>query len=556
MAAARRDDAFRRALRQAAPEVQNDPATLWTVAAHAWNLGDLKASMVATETLLADKPDDPRARLLKIEILIRQDRSADIFTELEKPIEKLAWSRPDDQFRVASLLGHFGFAERAADLAYHLFLQHRDMSRAWMTLSILVLESGKGDDAPRLWNATEVGPNAAVDLRYNDETETFFVVEPNVALRKLDPESWEPDHPLVRAVTKLRVGDAFTGPDGREGIVRRIRHKYVARLHYVLEHHEARFPEIMGFRSVPVDPKQPGGLDALVQQIKARNDWIRQEEAQYLNGPLPIGVLAHRVGMDTIEVSAGLATHGARLKVATGNPSERSAAEQSVRRYASRGCVLDLLAFWTAWRLGALDAIRLTCGPIHLPQSILDQLRVRREQFDNSARDGLKTAGYDNGKITLHETLPEVIVQLRDEIDHAIAWADANATISPVVASDDWRYSRICVGPSRNCMIYLVAELDDYLGQRFMKRYLSIVVAGGLEAIARGSCQTAPASLEAGRECFAVDELARTLGGWHRGRPAAKRSRTREDLVRIRGLHSAGLIARRHCVLKDYRWPP
>ena len=57
--------------------------------------------MVATETLLADKPDDPRARLLKIEILIRQDRSADIFTELEKPIEKLAWSRPDDQFRVA-----------------------------------------------------------------------------------------------------------------------------------------------------------------------------------------------------------------------------------------------------------------------------------------------------------------------------------------------------------------------------------------------------------------------------------------------------------------------
>ena len=59
-----------------------------------------------------------------------------------------------------------------------------------MTLSILVLESGKGDDAPRLWNATEVGPNAAVDLRYNDETETFFVVEPNVALRKLDPESW------------------------------------------------------------------------------------------------------------------------------------------------------------------------------------------------------------------------------------------------------------------------------------------------------------------------------------------------------------------------------
>jgi tetratricopeptide (TPR) repeat protein len=437
LASARRDDAFRAALAQVTPEVRNDPATLWTVAAHAWNLGDLNASIKAVENLLAQKPDDPRARLLKIEILVRQDRSVDLFAELEEPVEKLAWPSPEDQFRVASLLGHFGFAERAADLAYRLFLQHRDMSRAWMTLSMLVLDKGKAENASRLWNATEIGPNAAVDLHYNDGMDAFFVVEPNVALRKLDPESWELDHPLVRAVAGLRIGESFVGSDGRKGVVRQIRHKYVARLHYVLEHHEARFPEIMGFRRVTVDFKQPGGLDLLIEQIKARHDWIRQEEAQYLNGPWPIGMLAHRIGMDTIEVGVGLASRGVRLKVAAGNLKERDAADQAVRLNARRGCVLDLLAFWTAWRLKALEAVRATCGPIHLPQGVLDRLRARREQFDDSAHDGLRSAGYDNGKISLQEISAEMIVSFRDDLDRAISWAETNTTISPIVADDN-----------------------------------------------------------------------------------------------------------------------
>ena len=152
------------------------------------NLGDLNASLAAVEALLAQTPDEPRARLLKIEILIRQDRSVELLAELERPLEKLAWRRPDDQFRVASLLGHFGFTERAADLAYRLFLQHRDLSRAWMTLSMLVLDEGRADEnRARLWNATEVGPNAAVDLSYDDGRETFLVVEPDVAASQARP---------------------------------------------------------------------------------------------------------------------------------------------------------------------------------------------------------------------------------------------------------------------------------------------------------------------------------------------------------------------------------
>lgn len=438
LADARRDAAFRAALAEAAPEVRNDPATLWTVAAHAWNLGDLTAAMVAVEELLAQKPDQPRARLLKIEILVRQDRSVELFAELEKPLEQLAWRRSNDQFRLASLLGHFGYVERAANLAYRLFLQHRDQSRAWMTLSMLVLDEGRGEeDKPLLWSASDVGPNAAVDLAYDDGSEIFIVIEPDATLRKWDPESWEPDHALVRSVTGLKAGERFVGPDGREGVVRQVRHKYVARLHYVMEHHETRFPEVTGFKRISVNLEQPGGLDALIAQIKARRDWIDEEVSQYLNGPMPLAVVAHRIGVDTIEVAGGLAMQGAKLKVAVGNLGEREAASQAVRENARRGCVLDLLAFWMAWRLEMLDTVRATCGPIQLPQSVLDRLRRRREQFEFSARDGYKSAGYEDGRIVLRDMSAEMVAGLRDEIDGAIAWAEANATVSPVVVTDD-----------------------------------------------------------------------------------------------------------------------
>jgi hypothetical protein len=99
--------------------------------------------------------------------------------------------------------------------------------------------------------------------------------------------------------------------------------------------------------------------------------------------------------------------------------------------------VLDLLAFWTAWRLQALEAVRATCGPIHIARSVLDRLRRRRERYDLSATDGAKSAGYRDGKIVLHETPPEIIVLLRDEVDRAITWVEANAKVSPVVAGDD-----------------------------------------------------------------------------------------------------------------------
>ena len=438
LAAARRDAAFRDALASASPAIRNDPGTLWTVAAHAWNLGDLTGALAAVESLLAQCPDEPRARLLKVEILIRQDRSALIFEELDKPLERLDWKQPNDQFRLATLLGHFGYAERAASLAYGLFLQHRDLSRAWMTLSTLVLEEGRtGTSTPPRWSSTAVGANMAVDLRYDDSATAFFVIEPEASLRKQDPDSWEPEHALARAVSGRQTGERFQGPDGRSGTIQAIRHKYVARLQQVMATHATRFPEIAGFRSMTLRPADPGGLDELIAQIKARQDWLQEEEDHYQNGVMPLSILAHRVGMDTIDVGVGLAGHGSKLKVAQGSHDEREAASTAVRLNARRGCVLDLLSFWTGWKLNALDIVGSTCGPVQVPQSVIDRLRARRAHFESCSRDGFKSAGYEDGKILLSTVPGSAVADLLDDVGRAIAWIEANATVSPIVAGDD-----------------------------------------------------------------------------------------------------------------------
>ncbi|RWE64146.1 hypothetical protein [Mesorhizobium sp.] len=437
LAAARRDETFRNALQRAAPVVRDTPDVLWATATHAWNVGDLSTARASVERILSLDASDADARLLRIEILLRQNQSTEIVAELDHPLESLRYRRLKDRFRIASLLGHFGYLDRAAALAYRLFLENRDRSQAWMTLSALVIEEGRTDNEDRSWNSRVVASDVAVDLSYDDGERLFLVVEPDPDLRRLDNESWEPDHPLVRALMGLSSGDRFMDPSGRPGHIIALRHKYVARLHYVMEHHEGRFPEIFGFRKVSIDLERPDGLNDLIAELKQRYDWVKQEQETYTNGPWPLAMLAHRIGVDMIEVAAGLASQGVPLKVAIGNGPERDAAAIAVRENATQGCTLDLLAFWTGWRLSALETIEATCGRIHLPQSVSDRLLARREQIQFSLKDGLKTARYDNGRIAATEVAPEIVKSWLEDIDKAIAWVEANANVCPLLLTND-----------------------------------------------------------------------------------------------------------------------
>ena len=437
LAQARRDGALQTALAGASQALREHPETLWLVAAHAWNTGDLARAHEAAAAFLAQQPDNAQARLFMIDILRRQDRPADVRAELEQPLEALAGLRPEALFSIASLLQQFGFAERAGALAYRLFIENREEPRAWTALMGAVLDLGRpAAERDGLWQADAVEADTAVDVAFDDGRKRFFVVEADQGLRRVDPDALEPDHPTVRVLMGKSKGHRFTDEAGREGTIADIRHKFVARLHWVMQHYEERFPDQQGFRSIQVDVSEPGGLDGIIAVAKERHDWVRREEEQYLAQPWPLAYLALRLGIDSIEVAVGLAGQGIPLKVAMGGVAEMQSAVAAVQANGRKGCVLDLLSYWTAWRLGVLDALVAECGPVHVGQRVLDRLRHRRERIAPSTQDGAKSASYDDGKLAIQETPAEAAREAYDDLGRAIAWLEANAAIRPVVAGD------------------------------------------------------------------------------------------------------------------------
>jgi tetratricopeptide (TPR) repeat protein len=435
---ARRDEAFRVSLANACPDVRKDPEILWLLATHSWNVGDLPESGRAVDALLSDQPNSGAARLLRIEILLRSDKIDELLPELDRPIERLAFNRLSDKFRIASLLGHFGHMDRAVAYAYKLFLENREISQAWLCFHGLVLKEGTNlGNSDNSWDPKVVCENAAVDIEYEDGEKQFVIIEPDGMLRRLDEDSWEPDHPLVQRINGLPVGAQFANPtNGKSGTIRQVRHKYVAKHHFVLANHEARFPSVSAFRSIPVDVSTPDGLAPLLDELRAKHDWVEQEQENYRKGPWPLAILAHRVGCDTVEVADGLAAQELPLKVALGSEAERNGAVAAIGSNRTAGCVLDLLAYWTCWRLGALGALADVCGTIHIAQSTMDQLQARRESISHSAQTGSKNARYQDGKIAITEVAPEVIQAWLADVDGAIEWARSHANVCPLIVSE------------------------------------------------------------------------------------------------------------------------
>ncbi len=436
LAAARHDEAFEAAMARAVPELRDDPGILWTRTARLWNMGDLDRAATTIDALIARDPDNAGARLLKIDILARADRTVDLLAELDQPLERLPWKRFEDKARLAGFLAYFGQIDRAITLAYRLYIEHRDLPRAWMTMSSIVIEQGRSLE-DRRWDMPVVAPDAAVDVTFEDGAKRFFVVEANASLRRFDQDAVEPTHALVQATTGLSAGSPFQDETGRSGVIDAVRHKYVARFHYVAEHFEGRFPDTSGFRSITLGADTTEMVEQLLEQARARADWIRQEQEQYENGNVPLGLFAIRVGTDPIEVSAGIAEAGGRLRVAQGSVEELQRAAAELEANARKGCTLDLLSFWTAWRLRALDTLEVACGKIHVSQSVVDRLRMRRDRFQHDVPHGLRTGHFDNGRLAIVETTPDALQELVDDTSAALDWIAEHAQVSPVIVTED-----------------------------------------------------------------------------------------------------------------------
>jgi len=80
----------------------------------------------------------------------------------------MIWPSLERQFELVHLLGRFDYVERAAALAYRLYLTHQDEPEAWECLFQLVFGHHLRAPGDERWRCDEVTTEAAVTVRYDD----------------------------------------------------------------------------------------------------------------------------------------------------------------------------------------------------------------------------------------------------------------------------------------------------------------------------------------------------------------------------------------------------
>lgn len=110
--------------------------------------------------------------------------------------------------------------------------------------------------------------------------------------------------------------------------------------------------------------------------------------------------------------------------------------QRTIMMNEHKGCVLDLVTFWAAWKLQAVDTIVDAVGKIHVCQSLIDNLRLRKEWLKTSS-SGLRKVHAVDGKIIGSEISGDEIAAWMSETEGALNWLHDNAVILPVIAAED-----------------------------------------------------------------------------------------------------------------------
>lgn len=152
---------------------------------------------------------------------------------------------------------------------------------------------------------------------------------------------------------------------------------------------------------------------------------------------MTLSMLALHLGDSPLAVLASMSPDGHKLINALGSIDERVVAQAALDNRSGGGAVIDLIAFWSLWRGGAMDAALELVGKVWVAASTQAQLEARRDELSDYTEEGLKQFGYFEGRPTLQETSASTIKAAIADLDAALAWLSANAEVHPVTIPDD-----------------------------------------------------------------------------------------------------------------------
>ena len=179
-----------------------------------------------------------------------------------------------------------------------------------------------------------------------------------------------------------------------------------------------------------------GDVQPALDQVRKVAETNRQMADLYLEKRIPMAMNAALLGGDASGFADYIRSLGETIVACTGTHSERAAAIEHLDKHRAAGAVLDTYAAWTVATMDAFDVLQSVFGKLVVPQSTLDELRIKKER-DELLRVGSMTVAWHDGKYIAQEHTQESIDQRVRYVGEQIEKIERHCTVLPVEVPDE-----------------------------------------------------------------------------------------------------------------------
>ena len=396
-----------------------------------FNRGALPEAEAVLRKAVATRPDLDNYIAL-FSVLYRLDRGDEIKPIIDGiDLDKVAGS-PGQKMFLAQVMRRAGEGEKALRYAYGVLQSAKNDPDASLRYFGLIMMDPEDGFIPA---AEIVGIDTWARLESDRHDVHSFLIEEGKDRPAEDVLS--PSHPTAAAALGLKVGDEFEMPAGfgevRRWRVTAIKHKYLHALHDVMENFEKRFPNASGFYTVAMEE---GDIQPALEQVRRVSESNRKLADLYLVQNCPINFVVSNRGRGTIGFVEYIRSLDFDIRTCDGTEVERVAARQVLEQHRDTGAVLDTYTAWTAATMDAFDVLRSVFGTITVPQSVIDELRMVRDEHEVPAERSM-TIGWHNGEFIRQEHTPEEAAERRRYIEEQISRIESACEIRPVSIPDE-----------------------------------------------------------------------------------------------------------------------
>lgn len=417
-----------------------DPNLISVEAYVADRLGRLDQALSLDEKLAELEPESPAHRIHAAHILYRLGRVEECATALDL-IDITRVHDPQSLIQLGSLHLLFDRLDLALELAYRARRRapgDPNVHMAYATIFLRVDEQVEGLDPDA------VGSNSAVRLVGLEGEEDQWVVLLGMMGEEPDPAKWE--FPVDSHYGELLVGkqqgeaiEVVGGPlDKRSFRIGTIQSVFVRAFQKTIQDFGARFPGHGGLQRMTLPEGDPQPFLTTVAGMSDRQKAIYDA---YRRGTLTIEQFTMLVGRNRLDVMGSLIADEEKMIIASGGSHEVQD-RQDTAALKAQSIALDFTALITLQYLELTDQAAGRYDRILIPQQVLDELIVIREERRFGLEKGMKSIAYRNGQFQLVEYSDETLESLVQLADNTIGLA---RQIGEIVGVDP-KYSAMISG--------------------------------------------------------------------------------------------------------------